>query len=90
MEGVGLHGLCVTLWLKWAPDPWAGIAPTNRTSSGPPFWLQFAMINFMCAAKAVAGELESVISSVSPASFAPKHPLNQRQLRTLGANALSS
>src|ERR1700720_731599 len=63
MEGIGLHGLCVTLWLKWAPDPWAGIAPTNRTSSGAPFWLQFAMINFTCAAKAVAGELESVISS---------------------------
>jgi hypothetical protein len=49
------------------------------------------MINFTCAAKAVAGELESVISSVSPASFAPKHQLNQRQLRALtDANALSS
>jgi hypothetical protein len=39
--------------------------------------------------KSRRGELESVISSVSPASFAPKHQLNQRQLRTLGANALS-
>jgi hypothetical protein len=60
MEGIGLNGLCVIVWLEWASDPWAGIAPTTRTSSGTPFWLQFAMINFMCAAKAVAGELESV------------------------------
>jgi hypothetical protein len=65
MEGIGLNGLCVILWLEWASDPWAGIAPTTRTSSGTPFWLQFAMINFMCAAKAVAGELESVLIGLS-------------------------
>jgi hypothetical protein len=65
MEGIGLNGLCVILWLEWASDPWAGIAPTTRTSSGTPFWLQFAMINLICAAKAVAGELESVLIGLS-------------------------
>lgn len=85
-----LHGLCVTLWLEWASGPVGRRCAHNPNFVWGAVLIQFAIINFMCAAKAVAGELESVVSSVSPASFAPKHPLNQRQLRTLGANALSS